>query len=231
MKFAACVALALVLFGGSHWNIDALAADDGAAVDRAQYANRPLHADFTAAPCAANPRGLEQIKGNLYRHTTGGGLAVHSGLVLVTSEGALVIDPAMTWRTGCVTRSSAGSTCVWLTSSTRTRTPITSAAPRSSRTIARSSWPTSARSSPSSAKSFPRFSQKCASIMTADLWKTVRPARGEHACSHSLELSQEVISGHTSLRALRPIRIPRCCRPTPSSPVYSMIRTSGVCIA
>src|SRR5262249_54835825 len=29
-------------------------------------------------------------------HTTGGGLAVHSGLVLVTSEGALVIDPAMT---------------------------------------------------------------------------------------------------------------------------------------
>src|SRR5262249_18408083 len=41
-------------------------------------------ADFTAAPCAANPRGLEQIKGNLYRHTTGGGLAVHSGLVLVT---------------------------------------------------------------------------------------------------------------------------------------------------
>jgi glyoxylase-like metal-dependent hydrolase (beta-lactamase superfamily II) len=52
--------------------------------------------DFTAAQCPNNPRGLEQIKGNLYRHTTGAGLAVHSGLVLVTKEGALVIDPAMT---------------------------------------------------------------------------------------------------------------------------------------
>jgi glyoxylase-like metal-dependent hydrolase (beta-lactamase superfamily II) len=55
---------------------------------------------LTAAPCAANPRGLEQVKGNLYRHTTGAGLAVHSGLVLVSSEGALVIDPAMTCTAG-----------------------------------------------------------------------------------------------------------------------------------
>lgn len=46
------------------------------------------------------PRGLEQVKGNLYRHTSGPGLAVHSGLVLITREGALVIDPAATCTAG-----------------------------------------------------------------------------------------------------------------------------------
>lgn len=70
--------------------------DNGVSIDHAQYRNRPLLPDFTAAPCPNNPRALTQIKGNLYRHTTGPGLAVHSGLVLITSEGALVIDPAMT---------------------------------------------------------------------------------------------------------------------------------------
>lgn len=77
-------------------HISSFAADDGVAVNRAQYGNRQILADFTATPCPASPRGLEQIKGNLYRHTTGAGLAVHSGLVLITKEGALVIDPAMT---------------------------------------------------------------------------------------------------------------------------------------
>jgi glyoxylase-like metal-dependent hydrolase (beta-lactamase superfamily II) len=77
-------------------HISSFAADDGVAVNRPQYGNRQILADFTAAPCLASPRGLEQIKGNLYRHTTGAGLAVHSGLVLITKEGALVIDPAMT---------------------------------------------------------------------------------------------------------------------------------------
>src|ERR1700694_4838683 len=74
----------------------AFAADDGISLDRSQYANRPLLPDFTAVACPDTPRGLEQIKGNLYRHTTGAGLGVHSGLVLVTREGALVIDPGMT---------------------------------------------------------------------------------------------------------------------------------------
>lgn len=73
----------------------AIAADDGVAVNRAQYANRATLADFTAA-CPDNPRDLVQMKGNLYRHTTGAGLAVHSGFVLITKEGALLIDPAMT---------------------------------------------------------------------------------------------------------------------------------------
>jgi len=71
-------------------------ADTGMPVDHAPYKNRRLLPDFTAAPCPDTPRGLTQVRGNLYRHTTGAGLAVHSGLVLITSAGALVIDPAMT---------------------------------------------------------------------------------------------------------------------------------------
>jgi glyoxylase-like metal-dependent hydrolase (beta-lactamase superfamily II) len=96
MGFARCVALILALAAGTLWDLCAFAADDGIPVNRAQYANRPVLPDFTAPECPDNPRDLEQIKGNLYRHTTGAGLAVHSGLVLVTKEGALVIDPAMT---------------------------------------------------------------------------------------------------------------------------------------
>jgi len=72
------------------------ASDNGISVDTAKYANRVILPDFTAGPCPDNPRSLVQIKGNLYRHTTGPGLAVHSGLVLITQEGALLIDPAMT---------------------------------------------------------------------------------------------------------------------------------------
>ena len=72
------------------------AGDDGVPVNQSKYANRPTLPDFTAAACPDNPRDLIQIKGNLYRHTTGPGLAVHSGFVLITKEGALVIDPAMT---------------------------------------------------------------------------------------------------------------------------------------
>jgi hypothetical protein len=72
------------------------ASDDGVPVDHAKYAGRPTLPDFTAAECPDNPRSLNQITRNLYRHTTGAGLAVHSGLVRITNEGALVIDPAMT---------------------------------------------------------------------------------------------------------------------------------------
>ncbi len=74
----------------------ARAGDDGIAVDRAKYKDRLLLADFTAGPIAGIDHSLVQIRGNLYRHTAGNGLAVHSGLVLITPEGALVIDPAMT---------------------------------------------------------------------------------------------------------------------------------------
>ncbi|EPG39671.1 hypothetical protein F907_00978 [Acinetobacter colistiniresistens] len=74
----------------------AFATDNGISVDQSLYQNRPVLTDFTAASCPDNPKSLTQVKGNLYRHTTGAGLAVHSGLVLITKEGALVIDPAMT---------------------------------------------------------------------------------------------------------------------------------------
>ena len=76
------------------------AQDNGTPVDHARYANREVLPDFTAADCPNNPRSLVQVKDNLYRHTTGAGLAVHSGLVLITREGALLIDPAMTCTAG-----------------------------------------------------------------------------------------------------------------------------------
>ena len=76
------------------------AADNGIPVDQASYANRAVLPDFTAPDCPDNPRALTQVKGNLHRHTTGPGLAVHSGLVLITKEGALVVDPAMTCTAG-----------------------------------------------------------------------------------------------------------------------------------
>lgn len=41
----------------------ARAADNGIAVDQAQYANRATLSDFTAADCPDMPRGLEQVKG------------------------------------------------------------------------------------------------------------------------------------------------------------------------
>lgn len=95
MRFVTFSVLTLVLTS-AFWNAASFAADDGTPVDKTKYANRPTLPDFTAPACPNNPRDLQQIKGNLYRHTTGPGLAVHSGLVLVTQEGALVIDPAMT---------------------------------------------------------------------------------------------------------------------------------------
>ena len=76
------------------------AADDGIPVNQAQYANRPVFADMTAPDCPTTPRSLTRVNDNLYRHTSGAGLAVHSGLVLITREGALIIDPAMTCTSG-----------------------------------------------------------------------------------------------------------------------------------
>lgn len=74
----------------------AYAGDNGIPVDQSAYQNRPVIADFTAKACPDMAHSLVQIKDNLYRHTNGEGATVHSGLVLITKEGALVIDPAMT---------------------------------------------------------------------------------------------------------------------------------------
>ncbi|EMB6256169.1 MBL fold metallo-hydrolase [Serratia marcescens] len=94
IKFLKMTAVALSL---SSLAFSAMASsDDGVTLDKTLYVNRQTSPDFTAAACPDNPRGLVQIKGDLYRHTTGPGLAVHSGFVLITKEGALIIDPAMT---------------------------------------------------------------------------------------------------------------------------------------
>lgn len=77
------------------------ASDTGIPVNISVYANREVLPDFTPSTmeqCANVPHNLEAIPGKpgLYRHTNGAGLAVHSGLVLVTKEGALVVDAGMT---------------------------------------------------------------------------------------------------------------------------------------
>jgi glyoxylase-like metal-dependent hydrolase (beta-lactamase superfamily II) len=87
VHYIASIALAVSLLAGS-----AVAEDNGIPVDRSKYANREMLPDFTATPCPNDPRTLTQVKGNLYRLTTGG----HTGLVLITREGAILVDPART---------------------------------------------------------------------------------------------------------------------------------------
>jgi glyoxylase-like metal-dependent hydrolase (beta-lactamase superfamily II) len=72
------------------------ASDTGDVLPKGNYSNREILPDSTAAACPEVPRTLTQVSGNLYRHTNGALPALHSGLVLITPEGALVIDPAMT---------------------------------------------------------------------------------------------------------------------------------------
>src|SRR5512133_3580567 len=95
LRFVASLGAVIIMITGSSF-----AQDNGIPVDTGKYANRQVLPDFTAAACPDNPSSLTQIKGNLYRHTTGAGYAVHSGLVLITKEGALVIDPGMTCTSG-----------------------------------------------------------------------------------------------------------------------------------
>lgn len=97
MKNAFLFALAAV---GSAIAAPATAADNGTTLDLTRYEGRQMQADFTAAECPTTSRTLTLVKGNLYRHTNGDGPAVHSGLILITGEGALVIDPAMTCTAG-----------------------------------------------------------------------------------------------------------------------------------
>lgn len=91
------MAVGLALAAGVLASGGARSADDGIPVDRARYANRAMLPDGTAGPCPDRPRDLVQVRGNLYRHTTGAApYELYSGFVLVTREGALVIDPAKT---------------------------------------------------------------------------------------------------------------------------------------
>jgi hypothetical protein len=65
-------------------------------IDQATYKNREILPDVFGAPDPNLEKTLVQVKGNLYRHTNGTLPALHSGLVLITKEGAIVIDPALT---------------------------------------------------------------------------------------------------------------------------------------
>ncbi|MGE8077544.1 MBL fold metallo-hydrolase [Peribacillus loiseleuriae] len=79
------------------WTTSAMAASDtGKDVSRELYANRKVLPDPTAGACPDTERTLTKVRDNLYRHTSGTLPALHSGLVLITKEGAVVIDPAST---------------------------------------------------------------------------------------------------------------------------------------
>lgn len=73
--------------------------DTAEAVDKTAFADRDPLQDPTENACDAE-RSFVQIKDNLWRHTNGSFPATHSGLVLITDEGALVIDAGNT----CVAR-------------------------------------------------------------------------------------------------------------------------------
>ncbi|SFN40616.1 Glyoxylase, beta-lactamase superfamily II [Chryseobacterium oleae] len=65
-------------------------------VDKSLYDNHEVLEDIFGKPDAGLEKTLIKVKGNLYRHTNGTLPALHSGLVLITHEGAIVIDPALT---------------------------------------------------------------------------------------------------------------------------------------
>ncbi len=75
--------------------------DTAKAVDKSIYEGRKILPDPTESLCDVE-KSLVHVKDNLWRHTNGSFPATHSGLVLITNEGALVVD--------------AGNTCVarWL---------------------------------------------------------------------------------------------------------------------
>ncbi len=81
-------------------SVSAIAATDtGIAVDKSNIKNRPTLPDFTVGMCDDAAPTLVHLKDNLYRHTNGSGLAVHSGIVMITDEGALVVDGGATCAT------------------------------------------------------------------------------------------------------------------------------------
>lgn len=65
-------------------------------IDQADYKDREILPDIYGVHDPNLEKSLVQVKGNLYRHTNATLPALHSGLVLITKEGAIVIDPALT---------------------------------------------------------------------------------------------------------------------------------------
>ncbi|MFX0543304.1 MBL fold metallo-hydrolase [Roseovarius sp. S4756] len=84
------------------------ASDTAEPVDQSIYEGREILPDPSDGKCDVE-KSLEPFKDNLYRHTNGSFPATHSGLVLITDEGALVVD--------------GGNTCVakWLQDEIKTR--------------------------------------------------------------------------------------------------------------
>ncbi|QGM80642.1 MBL fold metallo-hydrolase [Otariodibacter oris] len=100
----------LLALASMTFSLGAVAASDtGVDVDISQYENRTMLPDMTVGMCDTVAPTLVHIKDNLYRHTNGAGLAVHSGLVMITDEGAVVVD--------------GGATCAaeWLNNEIKTR--------------------------------------------------------------------------------------------------------------
>lgn len=60
------------------------------------YRDRQVLPDIYGKPNPSLKKSLTQVKGNLYRHTNDTIPSLHSGLVLITKAGAIVIDPALT---------------------------------------------------------------------------------------------------------------------------------------
>jgi len=69
--------------------------DNGIVVDQNKYMGRLMLSNFTEPTYPNTARDLTLIHGNLYRHTSGSELSLHSCLVLINTEGALIIEPAM----------------------------------------------------------------------------------------------------------------------------------------
>lgn len=91
---------ALLTLAGMTLSLAASAASDtGISVDKSQIGTRTVLSDFTVGMCDDAKPTLTKLKDNLYRHTNGSGLAVHSGIVMITDEGALVVDGGATCAT------------------------------------------------------------------------------------------------------------------------------------
>lgn len=80
---------ALFLLAGLLGVPPAWAADDGVPADLSRYADRPMLPDPGAADCPDVPHGLEQVRGNLCRHTSGGQVFQQAGATVVANQRAI----------------------------------------------------------------------------------------------------------------------------------------------
>ena len=95
ISFPLCFLTFLVLaYNGLAQNSDTLIGAEY--VNKSLYKERQVLPDIYDVPNPGLQKSLIQVKGNLYRHTNDTIPSLHSGLVLITKAGAIVIDPALT---------------------------------------------------------------------------------------------------------------------------------------